>query len=139
MHNAKSEPPASAPAGGENPVKASPKSSKSLGGPLLNNFFTETLDNVNLLAASGDLSLDFENLNVGSCELDDFNFELGESKEQLVCDICLRPFGKLKHLVLHLKGHTGNFVCNICTKVNNICECNLFLTTIECYLHVKSL
>ncbi|VEN42218.1 unnamed protein product [Callosobruchus maculatus] len=117
-----------------------------LGGPLLlNNIASESLDNsglmhfeqgmCNLLENENPMSQgvmnqstmlesDNINLNVDSVlqenvkELDHFNFELGELEtEQLICDVCLKMFTKLKYLLMHLESHTGKFICYDCNKV----------------------
>ncbi|CAH1982949.1 unnamed protein product [Acanthoscelides obtectus] len=117
-----------------------------LGGPLLlnsiasesldnsgfqhfNQGMTSLLENENLISQgvmnqSTMLESDNMNLNVDSIlqenvkELDHFNFELGESDtEQLICDVCLKIFTKLKYLLVHLESHTGKFICYDCNKV----------------------
>lgn len=113
--------------------QSSPKSaelrSQAVGGPLLNEIFTESnLDNPNLLLSSDVLSRDLESDNFDNLlgddsvnkDLDQFNFEIEEknTNQLLVCDICVKQFAKLHHFVLHLKSHTGKFVCMICEKVS---------------------
>lgn len=64
------------------------------------------------------LSVDHILLTDNVKELDHFNFELNESEsEQLVCDLCLKSFQKLRLLVIHLAQHTGKYTCLECNKV----------------------
>lgn len=105
-----------------------------VGGPLLNDILTDSMDNTNLLLSQSGFDISFtnenilmetDNLNVDNLlmsenvkELDHFNFELAENQEQFVCDICLKEFSKLKQLYLHLNKHTGKYYCKTCHKVN---------------------
>lgn len=76
-------------------------------------------DNGNLLE-SEHLSLNVDSilLTDNVKELEHFNFELNESEtEQLVCDLCLKSFKKLRLLIIHLAQHTGKFTCLECNKV----------------------
>lgn len=108
-----------------------PKSAKSqvVGGPLLNELFTESdLDNPNQMLSSDTTNLDLESDNFNNLlgddsvnkDLDQFNFEIEDENTNrlLVCDICIKQFSKLYHLVLHLKSHTGKFICTKCEKVS---------------------
>lgn len=115
----------------------------SVGGPLLNDLFNcDSLDNSNLLLQSTSiinqfditsnidnqnhlfLDSDVNNLNVENLlnetvkGFDHFNFEIVDSQiKQYVCDICLKQFTKLKYLILHLKHHTADYMCQKCYKV----------------------
>lgn len=112
----------------------------SVGGPLLlNNITADSLDNSSLLLSQADLlrvdlkgienqniMMETENLNLNVDniinenvkQLDHFNFELNElESEQLICDICLKSFGKLKSLIRHLEQYTGKFMCQQCNMV----------------------
>ncbi|KAF5281232.1 hypothetical protein FQA39_LY05118 [Lamprigera yunnana] len=99
-----------------------------VGGPLLNDLLNDSLDNTNLVLLNNELNMnalesDTLNLAVDNLltenvkELDHFNFEIGESQEQHVCDICLRVFTKLHYLRQHLRIHTGRFTCGHCLKI----------------------
>ncbi|KAK5646832.1 hypothetical protein RI129_005296 [Pyrocoelia pectoralis] len=99
-----------------------------VGGPLLNDLLTDSLDNTNLILPNIELNLnvlenDALNLSVDNLlndnvkELDHFNFDITESQEQFVCDVCLKVFAKLKYLIQHLKKHTGRFTCGHCLKI----------------------
>lgn len=104
-----------------------------LGGPLLNDVLTDSMDNTNLLLHQTDITrfdphnmennlLDNDNLNLtvdNFIEDDDdkFNFNIDEDKDEYVCDICLKPFVKLKRLVQHLQKHTGKYTCSECLVV----------------------
>ncbi|EFA02991.2 hypothetical protein TcasGA2_TC010410 [Tribolium castaneum] len=118
-------------------VTSSPKTSKSvvtppktdcrdvvLGGPLLNDMFTDSsdlqqfdlLDNQNLLLDNDNLTV--ENLLSDNVkDLDHFNFEIDDSQKQFICDICLKQFTKIKLLIVHLRHHTGDFMCYKCLKI----------------------
>lgn len=105
-----------------------------LGGPLLNDVLSDSMDNTNLLLQQTDISrfdmqtieknvlLDSDNLNLSVenfiHDTDNFNFNIDEDKEQHVCDICLKPFSKLKRLVQHLQKHTGKYTCSECLVVS---------------------
>lgn len=105
------------------------------GGPLLNIISNDSLDNSNMLLRqteidlnndSTDALLETENLNVDNLlneenvrGLDHFNFDIDESTDQFVCDVCLKPFGKLPLLVQHMRLHTGQYTCLCCYKVND--------------------
>lgn len=105
-----------------------------IGGPLLNTAFTDSLDTPGLAIQPTDISgfqvnennllIEPDNLNIDNLlnenvkELDDFNFEITESHEQFVCDVCLKGFSKLQHLVMHLKKHTAMYTCSKCLKVS---------------------
>lgn len=107
----------------------------SVGGPLLNDILGDSLDNSNLTLQQTDLNslelnyiesnilLDNENFNMDNLlnenvkELDHFNFELKDSVEDIVCDICLKVFTKLSNLIKHMVQHTGTFFCHTCKKV----------------------
>lgn len=113
----------------QSPPKSAKSKSQAVGGPLLNEIFTESdPDNPNLLLSSDVLGRDlesdtFDNLlgdDSVNKDLDQFNFEIEEKNtgQLLVCDICVKQFGKLPHFILHLKSHTGKFVCTICEKVS---------------------
>lgn len=104
------------------------KSKDVVGGPLLNDLLTDSLDNTNLVLPNIELNMnalesDAMNLAVDNLltenvkELDHFNFEIAESQEQYVCDICLKVFSKLYYLLQHLKKHTGRFTCGYCLKI----------------------
>ncbi|XP_044268277.1 PR domain zinc finger protein 15-like [Tribolium madens] len=95
-----------------------------LGGPLLNDMFTDSsdlqqfdlLDNQNLLLDSDNLTV--ENLlNDNVKDLDHFNFEIDDSQKQFICDICFKQFNKMKLLIVHLRQHTGDFMCFKCLKI----------------------
>lgn len=107
-----------------------------VGGPLLNEVLTESLDNSNILLQQTDMEqfdignidnsnmlLDSENLGVDHLLTDNvkylehFNFDIDENQEQFLCDICLKSFSKLKLLVQHLKRHTGKYMCPHCLMV----------------------
>lgn len=112
-----------------------------IGGPLLlTSLDQESLDNSNPMLGqtgskqlelnsftdhSNELENDHLNLNVDSIlmtdnvkELEHFNFELNESEsEQLVCDLCLKSFQKVRLLIIHLAKHTGKYTCLECNKV----------------------
>lgn len=109
-----------------------------IGGPLLNDILADSMDNSNMLLTQMELNsfdisvmgnqsslLESENLSVDNLlnenvkQLDHFNFEIDESQEQFVCDVCLKSFTKLRLLVQHLKKHTGKFTCHQCFKVGN--------------------
>ncbi|XP_063902821.1 zinc finger protein 569-like [Zophobas morio] len=102
----------------------------ALGGPLLNDIFTDSsdlqqsdlnqfdlnIDNQNLLLDNDNLTV--ENLlNENVKDLDHFNFEIDDSQKQFVCDICLKQFTKVKLLIIHLRHHTGDFMCYKCSKI----------------------
>ncbi|XP_019869816.2 PR domain zinc finger protein 15 [Aethina tumida] len=107
----------------------------SVGGPLLNDILGDSLDNSNLTLQQTDLNslelnyiesnilLDNENFNMDNLlnenvkELDHFNFELKDSVEDIVCDICLKVFTKLSNLIKHMVQHTGTFFCHTCKKI----------------------
>ena len=106
----------------------------SLGGPLLNDILTDSTDNTHLLLPQMELSqfdichidnqnvlLETENMNLSVDNLlnenGNFNLDIGEFKEQIVCDICLKPFMKIKCLIQHLQKHTGRFKCPECLLV----------------------
>lgn len=104
-----------------------------VGGPLLNDILSDSLDNTNVLLQQTDfdmglgnqnIMLETENLNVDNLlsdnvkELDHFNFEIDENQEQFICDICLKEFPKLRSLILHLNKHIGKYCCHICKKVS---------------------
>lgn len=97
-----------------------------LGGNMLNDVFADRLDlpqnefnhfNINLdnpsLLLDNEENLDFGNVK----DLDHFNFEIDDNQKHFVCDLCFKPFTKLKRLVEHLKAHTGKFLCFKCLKV----------------------
>ncbi|KAF5307813.1 hypothetical protein FQR65_LT06685 [Abscondita terminalis] len=99
-----------------------------VGGPLLNDLLADSLDNTNLVLPNIELNMnslenDALNLAVDNFltdnvkELDHFNFEISESQEQYVCDICLKVFTKQHYLLQHLKKHTGRFTCGFCLKI----------------------
>lgn len=112
-----------------------------VGDPLLNVLLNDSLDNTNLvmpnielnqmgvtlgstlesqslLLESDSLNLNVDNLLTENVkELDHFNFEIGESQEQYVCDVCLKAFSKLHYLTQHLRKHTGRYTCQYCLKV----------------------
>lgn len=75
-------------------------------------------DQTNLLEGEH-LSLNVEYLLTENVkELDHFNFELKETdSEQLICDLCLKSFQKLRSLITHLAQHTGKYTCLECHKV----------------------
>ncbi|KAJ8940016.1 hypothetical protein NQ314_010847 [Rhamnusium bicolor] len=143
----------------------------SVGGPLLlNNITADSLDNSTLLLPQTDLSqfdlsgienqntlLENENLNLNVDnilndnvkQLDHFNFEINEPEmEQLICDICLKSFIKLKSLVQHIEQHTGKYLCYECNRRHTkkelpqqfVCAvCNAILNSRKTYLkHAKS-
>lgn len=98
-----------------------------IGGPLLNDVLSDSLDNSmeinsfdlenqNILIESDNLNVD-NILNENVKELEHFNFELDETEEKFVCDVCLKSFNKLKLLVQHLKKHTAKYFCHKCLKV----------------------
>lgn len=105
-----------------------------VGGPLLNEVLTESLDNSNILLQQFDIGnidntnmlLDSENLGVDHLLTDNvkylehFNFDIDENQEQFMCDICLKSFCKLKLLVQHLKRHTGKYMCPHCLTVRHL-------------------
>lgn len=97
-----------------------------LGGPLLNDVFTDSLDLPQNEFSQFHPNLDNqtllldneENLDFGSVkDLDHFNFEIDDNQKHFVCDLCLKQFAKLKLLVEHLKSHTGKYTCFKCLKV----------------------
>ncbi|KAB0797969.1 hypothetical protein PPYR_08962 [Photinus pyralis] len=99
-----------------------------VGGPLLNSLLADSLDNTNLMLSNMDLNLNvLENdalslavdnlLTENVKELDHFNFDITETQEQFVCDICLKVFTKLRYLIQHLRTHTGRFTCTYCLKI----------------------
>ncbi|RZC35583.1 PR domain zinc finger protein 15-like, partial [Asbolus verrucosus] len=102
----------------------------ALGGPLLNDMFTDSsdlqqadlnqfelnIDNQNLLLDADNL-IEENLLNENVKDLDHFNFEIDDSQKQFVCDICLKQFTKVKLLIIHLRHHTGDFVCFKCLKI----------------------
>lgn len=60
-----------------------------------------------------------------SKDLVHFNFDLNESdSEQVVCDLCLKSFQKIKLLIIHLAQHTGKYTCLMCCKVCIYCRIN---------------
>lgn len=104
-----------------------------IGGPLLNDILADSLDNSNImlqqtvinafdmenqnmLIESDNLSVD-NILNENVKQLEHFNFEIDETEERFVCDVCLKAFNKLKLLVQHLQKHTARYVCYKCLKV----------------------
>lgn len=103
-----------------------------LGAPILNDMLTDGFESTNLLSQSQfeiglpnqNMLLEVENLNVENIfnenerDLDHFNFEIDENKEQFICDICLKEFSRLKLLILHLNKHTGKYLCHSCHKVS---------------------
>ncbi|KAI4464468.1 finger putative transcription factor family-related [Holotrichia oblita] len=116
-----------------------------VGGPLLNDMLTDSMDNTNLLLQQTDISrfdmhndilLDNDNLNLVvenyMPDDDNFNFNINEDKEEHICDICLKPFAKLKRLVQHLQKHTGKYACPECLVIFSRNEnlqahkCNLY-------------
>lgn len=130
-----------------------------IGGPLLlTNLDQESLDNSNQMLGqtsskqlelnsfidhNNELENEHLNLNVDSIlltdnvkELDHFNFELNETEsEQLVCDLCLKSFEKVRQLITHLAQHTGKHTCLECNKVfklfNKMTIYNFFLSNIN--------
>ncbi|XP_018561356.1 PR domain zinc finger protein 15-like [Anoplophora glabripennis] len=131
----------------------------SVGGPLLlNNISADSLDNSSLLLSQSDLlkvdlngienqniMMETENLNLNVDniindnvkQLDHFNFELKElESEQLICDICLKSFVKLKSLIQHLEQHTGKFLCHQCNMVFARKE-NLMYHTCNVFYKIK--
>lgn len=108
------------------------KTDAVIGGPLLNDVLTDSLDNSSIMLQTEISTFDLENqniliesdnlnvdniLNENVKELEHFNFEIKETEEQFVCDICLKAFNKLKLLVQHLKKHTAKYFCYKCLKV----------------------
>lgn len=104
-----------------------------IGGPLLNDMLTDSLDNSNIMLQQTEMSnfdlvdqnmlIESDNLSVDNIlngnvkELEHFNFEIDETEERFVCDVCLKAFNKLRLLVQHLKKHTAKYVCLKCTKI----------------------
>lgn len=104
-----------------------------IGGPLLNDMLTDSLDNSNIMLQQTEMSsfdlenqnmlIESDNLNVDNIfnenvkELEHFNFEIDETEERFVCDVCLKAFTKLKYLVMHLRKHTAKYFCYKCSKV----------------------
>ncbi|GJQ84102.1 hypothetical protein Trydic_g12077 [Trypoxylus dichotomus] len=118
-----------------------------LGGPLLNDMLADSMDNTNLLLQQTDISrfdmhndilLDNDNLNLAVENFiqddDNFNFNIDEDKEEHVCDICMKPFAKLKRLVQHLQKHTGKYACPECLVIFSR---NENLQAHKCYMHKK--
>ncbi|KAG5876662.1 hypothetical protein JTB14_027139 [Gonioctena quinquepunctata] len=119
-------------------LSSTPKDN-SMGGPMLNEIMTDSLDNPSLvlpqnylsefdlsnienqgkLLGNENLQLNTESiLNENVKDLESFNFELKEpDNDQLMCDICLKSFKKLKLLILHMAQHTGRHTCHECNKV----------------------
>nr|XP_022918955.1 zinc finger protein 271-like isoform X1 [Onthophagus taurus] len=101
-----------------------------VGGPLLNELLTDSMDNTNLFLQQNiedfdiqnidnqNILLDGDSLNLGMDNLisdnDNFNFDLSADQEEHVCDICMKPFNKLKQLIQHLQMHTGKYTCPKC-------------------------
>lgn len=137
----------------------------SVGDPLLlNNITTDSLDNSSLLLPQTELMrldlngienqnimMETENLNLNVDniinenvkQLDHFNFELNElESEQLICDICLKSFMKLKALIQHIEQHTGKFLCSECNMVNDHEKVSIklfYLFSYSRYLLVKKI
>lgn len=104
-----------------------------IGGPLLNDVLTDSLDNSSVVLQQTEISsfeldnqnilIESDNLNVDNIlnenvkDLEHFNFEIYETEEYFICDICLKAFNKLKLLVQHLKKHTAQYFCYKCSKV----------------------
>ncbi|KRT78578.1 zinc finger protein [Oryctes borbonicus] len=120
-----------------------------LGGPLLNDMLTDSMDNTNLLLQQTDISrfdmhndilLDNDNLNLAVENFiqddDNFNFNIDEDKVEHICDICLKPFAKLKRLVQHLQKHTGKYTCSECLVIFSR---NENLQAHKCNIHKKQL
>lgn len=110
----------------------------ALGGPLLNDMFTDSSDLQQADLNQFDLSMDNQNLLLDNDnlivenllsenvkDLDHFNFEIDDGQKQFVCDICLKQFTKVKLLIIHLRHHTGDFMCYKCLKVCYYREKNL--------------
>lgn len=116
--------------------KIFPKENKRdciIGGPLLNDILTDSLDNSNIMLQQTEMTnfdLDSQNilmeadiLNVDNIltenvkEIEHFNFEIDETEERFVCDVCLKAFNKLNLLVMHLRKHTAKYFCHRCSKV----------------------
>lgn len=112
-----------------------------IGGPLLNDILTDSLDNSNLILHQTEINnfdlnnienqnilVESDNLNVDNLLTDNvkgfdhFNFELDETQEQFICDVCLKAFTKLRLLILHLRKHTGRYTCPHCLTVSNYAE-----------------
>lgn len=109
------------------------KKDAEIGGPLLNDMLTDSLDNSNIVLQQTEMSafdlenqnilIESDNLNVDNIlnenvkEIEHFNFEIDKTEEQFVCDICLKVFNKLRLLVQHLKKHTAKYFCSKCSKV----------------------
>jgi hypothetical protein len=102
----------------------------ALGGPLLNDMFTDSSDLQQADLNQFDLSMDNQNLLLDNDnlivenllsenvkDLDHFNFEIDDGQKQFVCDICLKQFTKVKLLIIHLRHHTGDFMCYKCLKI----------------------
>lgn len=119
---------------------SSSKIKEDVGGPLFNEILNDSFDNSNLAMPNLELNqfslslentvanqsiLENDNLSLNADilladnvnEFDHFNFEIGESKEQHVCDICLKSFTKVLLLRLHMRMHTGTYTCHQCCKV----------------------
>lgn len=104
-----------------------------IGGPLLNDVLVDSLDNSSIMLQQTELDnfdlenqnilIESENLNVDNIlnenvkDLEHFNFEIDETDERFICDICLKAFSKLRLLVQHLKKHTAKYICYKCSKV----------------------
>lgn len=102
----------------------------SIGGPLLNSTASDNPDNSYfVMPFNFDLSEDshimgVEHFNENSLMTENFtaltgiNFDIEEMKKVVVCDICFKNFTSLPNLIQHLKGHTGEYFCSTCNKVN---------------------
>nr|XP_023017751.1 PR domain zinc finger protein 15-like [Leptinotarsa decemlineata] len=77
-------------------------------------FSLENIENQNHLLGNENLQLNSESI----MNMDQFDFELKEPEnDQLMCDICLKSFKKLRQLLLHMAQHTGRFSCHDCNKM----------------------
>jgi hypothetical protein len=125
----------------------------ALGGPLLNDMFTDSSDLQQADLNQFDLSMDNQNLLLDNDnlivenllsenvkDLDHFNFEIDDGQKQFVCDICLKQFTKVKLLIIHLRHHTGDFMCYKCLKIfcrkenltSHICNISFYHKCILC-------
>lgn len=119
----------------------------ALGGPLLNDMFTDSSDLQQFdIGLDQNLLLDNDNLTVENLlsenvkDLDHFNFEIDDNQKQFICDICLKQFTKVKLLIIHLRHHTGDFMCTKCLKIfcrkenlkSHICNTNNLLNCDLC-------
>ncbi|KAJ8951838.1 hypothetical protein NQ318_019813 [Aromia moschata] len=116
------------------------KETTSVGGPLLLNdiipdsldnsslflpqtdisqFDLSSIDNQNILLESDNLNLNMDNILTENVKgLEPFNFEINVPETgQLVCDVCLKSFVKLRSLIMHIEQHTGKFLCYGCNRV----------------------